>query len=205
MVTDFTNDVSKALEKCEEIDKGDIKLKPFGEPKKVFNPSCRMDFLGYKSSKLELYMIDHVNEFQGTRGANVQKARKRYCDFMNSEYVKSAVEEFLEAMARYQKLASFEYVKVNTDIFSSMTYTTRCQDGTTEVNTHYIEPLLGLTRHPYATCEDQSWLERLDYLLLQSFKDNLFYKRMKATGQIQFIGMDLGASNWARTKVTNTD
>jgi len=195
MVTDFTNDVSKALETCEHMDKGDTKLKPFAEPKKVFNPSCKMDFLGYKSSKLELYMIDHVKEFQGTKGANVHNARKRYCHFMSSEYVKSSVEEFLEAMARYQKLSSFEGVKVNTDIFSTMTYRTRCKDGTMEVNTHYIEPLLGLTRHPYATCKGKSWLESLDYILLQSFKDNLFYKRMKKNGEIQFIGMDLGASS----------
>jgi len=205
MVTDFTNVVSKALEKCEKIEQGDTKLKPFAAPKKVFNPSCRMEFMGYKSSKLELYMINHVKEFQGTQGANIRNARKRYCDFMESKYVKSSVEEFLDAMAVYQKLDSFEGVKVNTDIFSTMTYRTRCLDGSIEMNTHYIEPLLGLTRHPYATCKDLSWLERLDYILLQSFKDNLFYKKMKANEQIQFIGIDLGASNWARTAVTNTD
>jgi len=97
-----------------------------------------------------------------------------YCNFMNSEYVQKSLVKFVDAMARYQDLAMFEGEKVNTNIFSSMTYRTTCQDGTSEVNTHYIEPLLGLTRHPYANCKEGNWLENLDYILVQSFQDNLF-------------------------------
>jgi len=88
-------------------------------------------------------------------------------------------------MTRYQNLRSLEGEKVNTEIFSSMTYRITCQDGTTQVKTHYIEPLLGLTRHPYALCKGAGWLMNMDYVLLQSFEDNLFYNRMKKTEQIQ--------------------
>jgi len=77
-----------------------------------------------------------------------------------------------------------------------MTYRTTCKDGAAKVNTHYIEPLLGLTRHPYAICESGPWMMNLDYILLQSFQDNLFYQRMNKADQIQYIGMDLGASTW---------
>jgi len=65
----------------------DFKIEPYPEPRNVFNPVCRMDFLGYKSSKLELYMIDHVKEFQGEVKEEVPGATERYCKFMNSAYV----------------------------------------------------------------------------------------------------------------------
>jgi len=191
----------RELKKCSQVLEG-IEIEPFAEPKKVHNPECRMDFLGYQSSKLERHMIDHVKEFQGAIGD--VDATKKYCNFMNSEYVKSAMEEFLDAMVRYRELPSFAHEKVNTDIFSTMTYSTTCQDGVTMVNTHYIEPLLGLTRHPYAVCTSESvW--NLDYILLESFQDNLFYQRMNESGQIQYIGMDLGASTWGSSGVTNTN
>jgi len=193
LITQINHEVIDELKKCNPILK-DIEIKSFAEPRKVYNSLCKIDFLGYKSSKLELYMIDHVKEFQGVKGDQIAKAQKKYCNFMDSEYVKSAVEEFLNAMTRYRDLSSFVDEKVNTDIFSTMTYRTACQDGVTEVNTHYIEPLLGLTRHPYALCKDESWLMKLDYILIQSFQDNLFYKRMNKTRQIQYVGMDLGAS-----------
>merc|ERR1719295_786245 len=73
-----------------------------------------------------------------------------------------------------------------------------------KVNTHYIEPLLGLVRHPYAKCKSEPWMMNLDYILLQSFQDNLFYQRMNKSDQIQYIGMDLGASSWGRSG-TNTN
>jgi len=190
-------EVINTLKECNANLQGDIKLKPFADSRKLQNSFCRMEFLGYKSSKLELYMIDHVKELQEMTEAS-------YCNFMDSKYVKNAVVEFLAAMVRYQGLASFKGEKVNTDIFSTMTYRTTCQDASTEVNTHYIEPLLGLTRHPYALCKGQNWLESLDYILVQSFQDNLFYRRMNETEQIQFIGMDLGASIWERTTDTRT-
>jgi len=173
-------------------------LSPFSEPKKLKESLCKMEFISYKSSKLELYMIDHAKEIQYMTAA-------RYCTFMNSVYVRNAVEEFVKAMARYQGLSSFRGEMVNTDIFSTMTYRTTCQDGAIYVNTHYIEPLLGLTRHPYALCKGNNWLESLGYVLLQSFEDNLFYRKMNETEQIRFIGMDLGASTWFREQDTKTE
>jgi len=145
-------------------------------------------------------MIDHVKEFQGEIKEKRAGLTDRYCKFMNSAYVKTAVLEFVDAMTRYRNLRSFEGEEVNTDIFSTMTYRTTCQDGATEVKTHYIEPLLGLTRHPYALCEGGEWLMNMNYAMLQTFEDNLFYKRMNKTEQIQYIGMDLGASHFGMTK-----
>jgi len=191
----------RELKECSQILKS-IEIEPFAEPRKVHNPVCRMDFVGYQSSTLELYMIDQVKKFQGARGD--VDATKKYCKFMNSEYVKSAMEEFLNAMVRYRELSSFANEKVNTDIFSTMTYRTTCQGGGTMVNTHYIEPLIGLTRHPYAICTNKSMMS-LDYILLQSFQDNLFYQRMNESEQIQYLGMDLGASTWGSSGVTNTN
>jgi len=204
MVRTVNHSLINDLKKCNEILK-DVKIKPFAEPRKVYNPVCKMDFLGYKSSKLERYMIDHVKEFQGMKGESFNKSSEKYCNFMRSDYVKSALNEFLYTMAQYKNVASFEHIKVNTDIFSTMTYRTTCQDGATEVNTHYIEPLLGLTRHPNAICLSKPWLKNLDYILLQSFQDNLFYQRMNKSDQIQYIGMDLGASTWGSSGVTNTN
>jgi len=201
----FFNDSDNALStKLKECCKIDIKITPYAEPRQVFNPLCRMTFLGYNSSKLELYMIDHVKEFQGEIKEEAAGATDRYCKFMNSEYVKTAVLEFVDAMSRYRNLRSFEGEEVNTEIFSTMTYRTTCQDGATEVKTHYIEPLLGLTRHPFALCKGGEWLMNMDYVLLQSFGDNLFYKRMKKTEQIQWIGMDLGASYFGMTTDVGT-
>lgn len=197
---DYNIQTMHQLSKCSKIGWDSGKLKKFGEPKKVFKPECTREFVGYKSSKLELYMIDHVADFQGEEGDDSIAALVRYCNFMNSTYVKSAILEFLKAMVKYQDLASFDGEEVNTDIFSTMTYRITCQDGVTEEKNHYIEPLLGLTRHPLAMCEYgiHSMLHKLDYLLLQSFQDDLFYRRMKDVGQIQFVGMDLGASHWNR-------
>jgi len=189
--------VINALKVCSKHVLGNINIKQFPEPKKVRNSICRMDFLGYESSKLELYMINRIKNIMGM-------STRTYCNFMNSEYVKSAVAEFLGAMARYQNLASFQGENVNTDIFSTMTYNITCLDGASELSTQYIEPLLGLTRHPKALCEGQNWLENLDYILLQSFQDNLFWRRMNDTGLIQYIGMDLGATTWERTEPTRT-
>jgi len=198
----YNNDaLARELKECSKVLEG-IVVEPFAEPRKVHNPVCRMDFVGYQSSKLEQHMIDHVKEFQGARGD--VNATKKYCKFMNSEYVKSAMKEFLDAMVRYRELSSFANEKVNTDIFSTMTYRTTCQGGRTMVNTHYIEPLVGLTRHPYALCTGISIMS-LDFILLQSFQDNLFYQRMNESDQIEYIGMDLGASSWGSSGVTNTN
>jgi len=191
------NEVTKSLKECNQNFNSGIKLQPFAEPKKLKNSFCKMEFIGYNSSKLELYMIDHAKEIQHMSTAS-------YCSFMNNVYVKNAVEEFVQAMARYQVISSFEGEKVNTDIFSTMTYRTTCQDGSTYVNTHYIEPLIGLTRHPYALCKGREWLQSLRYLLVQSFQDDSFYRRMNETEDIQFIGMDLGASTWERELDTKT-
>jgi len=184
------------LSKCNKIWWDSRSLKKFAEPKKVYKPECTREFMGYKSSRLELYMIDHVADFQGKEGESEDFALLRYCNFMNSPYVKSAVLEFLNIMEKYQNLTSFDGEDVNTDIFSTMTFRITCQDGVTEEKEHYIEPLLGLTRHPLARCSEDSWLNRLGYIVLQSFQDDLFYRRMKDGGQIKFIGMDLGASSW---------
>jgi len=184
-------EVTKSLEECNKF--LNITINPFAEPKTLRNSYCKMDFIGYNSSEFELYMIDYAEEIG-------RMSVSRYCSFMNSEYVTNAVEEFLKAMARYQGLSSFRREMVNTDIFSTMTYRTTCQNGAMYFNTHYIEPLLGLTRHPYARCKGQGieWLESLGYVLLQSFQDNLFYRKMNETKQIRFIGMDLGASSGFR-------
>jgi len=141
-------------------------------------------------------MIDHAKEIQ-------DMTVDSYCNFMDRKYVKNAVEEFLTAMARYQILSTFEGEKVNTDIFSTMTYRTTCKDGSMFVNTHFIEPLLGLTRHPYARCKRGNLLQ-LGYILIQSFRDNYFYKKMNQTEDIQFIGMDIGASKWNRQQKPRT-
>jgi len=187
--------------KCNKVEWDSGRLRKFAQPTKVFSPECTLEFMGYKSSKLELYMVDHVEDFKGEEGELPEAATARYCNFMNSSYVKSAVLEFLSAMSKYQDLASLDDEHVNTDIFSTMTFRTSCQDGVTEVKNHYIEPLIGLLRHPFAVCHDISWIKRLDYLLLESFQDDLFYRRMKKVKQIQFIGMNLGAC-WDRTEGT---
>jgi len=195
---DDNSDLIKRLKSCYPHWK-DVDLKPFAEPQEIYAPVCKSKFLSYKSSKLEQYMIDNVKEFQGVVGEHTVEAQKRYCHFINGEYVKNAVSEFIDAMARYRKLTSFKGVKVDTDIFSTMTYHTICKDGTSQFLTQYIEPLIGLTRHPYAICKPgQSQLTDSSYLLFKTFGDDLFYKKENETRQMQSIGMDLGASYWGR-------
>jgi len=164
---------------------------PFPEPTRSSNVKCRLEFLGYNMSTLENYFYSNIHKSWVTGGV------VEYCRFMANPQVKKSVEEFVVAIGRYREMKSLKEEHVNRDIFSTMQYRIECEGEDDVVFDTYIEPLIGMTRHPWAyDCKHDStfYLMNKSYILTQTFEDNPYYSRVGRA--IKYIGMDLGASLW---------
>jgi len=164
---------------------------PYPEPLHLSNSKCRLTFLRYNMSPLENYFYSNLHK------PWVTNSPKAYCKFLEKPSVKKSLDELVVALSRYHDMKSLKEEQVKREIFSSFTYRMECEGEGEEIFDSYIEPLVGMTRHPWAVdCKHKTELYLMDksYILTQTFEDNPYYTRVGRS--IRYIGMDLGASLW---------
>jgi len=164
-------------------------VEPYPEPSHIRHFGCQLKFLSYHMSKLENHFYSNLNK-SWAKGSN-----QEYCNFLADPYVVNSFRELVATMGRYNKMRSLKHEQVNTDIFSRMKYRMKCEGEDEVIFDTYIEPLVGMTRHPWACdCNHTGYLMDLSYILTQTFEDNPYYSRVGRN--IRYTGMDLGASLW---------
>jgi hypothetical protein len=136
---------------------------------------CAWTFQTYIPSPWEMAWVDNVSQLQD-----------RVCDESNN------------AVDRIEEWVSISLKNVNApppafplETFSQFIFQNNC---TGAVSVDYVEPLAGLTRHPYFCLKGRDWIVNKDYMIV-SWNAS---KKLTGTkpGKAKSYYFDLGASDW---------
>lgn len=137
------------------------------------------------------------SQFEATWVANVRLWENKLTEVCKKEMNKNIFHLWITEL-HANRLANHD-VHYNQEVFSRFIYEKFCEGG--RINeTVYIEPLAGLTRHPYFILEGDSYVVNKEYMLVNNtFARELIHKRREETQfshERRFLYFDFGASEY---------
>jgi hypothetical protein len=133
---------------------------------------CSWIFQTYEPSPFENYWVKNIKEFQN----NICEESNKVIDKVD-EWVSTALIN-----------VNTEPENLSNKIFSKFIYKNDC---TSEISIDFVEPLAGLTRHPYYCLKGSDWVVNKDYMIISW---NISHRVNSHESKSYYF--DLGASDW---------
>lgn len=145
-------------------------------PSPLTNPSsCAWQFVGYFPSEWEQHWVE-----------NVKKLQTRVCEESNKDL--GRISAWVDvASANMERPTS----PLSVEVFSRFVFQNNC---TEDFSYDFIEPLSGLTRHPYFCLKGEEWVVNKDYLIISWNLSKKLTAWNVYTPKAYYF--DLGASDW---------